>query len=412
MNTANRWSAMLFTVLSVGLLSCLGIGLYLLLAEDLVSPAAVQPGLVILVLLVSLMLVLVVVFTWRSGQVSDRQQRDIVELLKQMAEGDLTATLPANLQGQELASTLEDTLRGQRELLRALRQPFESLVAELYRVGKHQRTQVTLSSQISRLLQDSIVLQGEGRRSTEALLDCANRAGEVSQGHQQAVRRSHNLVRDMSRAAGELRQTLQETSKASKRQGELIQSVTSAAEYIQGLNTRVSVVAINTRIEAERAGEQGRPLLGIAEALGELLRESEGEGRRITGEIRMLQNLSAESLNSMEATVSSVVTILEFVDRLDTTLEQTAQSAIELQQLVSQIQEFAAVSSRSLHQLDSGMGDLLGQGGDMVDHSEQLRQGLVSLQQNLSTLGRALSRLRLERTENPLVSSEEPGVDA
>jgi methyl-accepting chemotaxis protein len=98
--------------------------------------------------------------------------------------------------------------------------------------------------------------------------------------------------------------------------------VTAAAEYIQALNTKISVVAINTRIEAEKAGEHGRPFLGIAEAIGDLLREAEEEGRKIISEVRLLQNLSADNLASMENTVGTVVTILEYIDRLDTSLEE------------------------------------------------------------------------------------------
>lgn len=409
MNTFNRLAGPIFAVLALGLLVCAGLGLYLLLAAGLVSEPA-QPGLLLLVILAAVLALLAVWSAWRSWRAADQRQPVLEELLGQMASGDLTVSLPAEVRGQPLADALEHALQGQRELLRALRQPFEAMAAEVYRLGKHNRSQLTLASQVSRQLQDSVALQGESRRGLETLVDSARRSGEVSQGHQQGVRRGHNLVRDMSRAAGELRQSLQETSKTAKRQGELIQSVTSAAEYIQGLNTRVSVVAINTRIEAERAGEQGRPLLGIAEALGELLRESEGEGRRITAEIRMLQNLSAESLSSLETTVSSVVTILEFVDRLDTTLEQAAQSSLELQQLLNQLQESATATSRALRQLDNGMGDLLGQGGEMADQAEQLRQGVAGLQQNLSSLGRALSRLRLERAEGH-ATADVPGVE-
>lgn len=409
MKTAERLPATLFAILALGLLACAGIGLYLLLAEGLVSDGA-RAGLQALVLLAGVLMLLALWALWRSLRGGSRQQGPVLEVLRQMAEGDLTASLPATLQEDALASALEDTLRGQRELLRAVRQPFEGLVAELYRIGKQNRSQANLASQLSRLLQEGVALQGDSRRGVETLLDSTRRAGEVGQGHQQGVRRGHNLVRDMSRSAGELRQSLQETSKTAKRQGELIQSVTSAAEYIQGLNTRVSVVAINTRIEAERAGEQGRPLLGIAEALGELLRESESEGRRITGEIRMLQNLSAESMSSLETTVSSVVTILEFVDRLDSTLEQTAQSAAELHQLLNQLQDAAAATSRNLRQLDNGLGELVGQGGEMSEQSEQLRQGVATLQQNLSTLGRALSRLRLDRGETAVSAGDESGA--
>ena len=66
----------------------------------------------------------------------------------------------------------------------------------------------------------------------------------------------------------------------------------------------------------------GRPFLGIAESIADLLREAEEEGRKIISEVRMLQNMSADNLASMENTVGTVVTILEYIDRLDSSLEE------------------------------------------------------------------------------------------
>lgn len=410
MKSSVSTARLLFLVLAMGLLACLGIGLYLL---NTPPPDAMRTGLLVLLPLQGLLVLLALWSAWRAWGATGDQQSALIEVLQQMKDGDLTASVPSPVQGEPLAAALEDTLKGQRELVRGVRQPFEALATELYRLVKQNRAQLTASSQLARQLQDSVAVQGEGRRHLETLFDSAQRAGEASDGHQQSVRRGHALIRDMSRAAGELRQSLQETSKTAKRQGELIQSVTGAAEYIQGLNTRVAVVAINTRIEAERAGEQGRPLLGIAEALGELLRDAEGEGRRISGEIRLLQNLSAENLGSLETTVSAVVTILEFVDRLDSVLEQTTQSAAQLQTLVGQVKESAGTSSRGLRQLESGNGELLERSGEIADQGEQLRQGIVTLQQALSNLGRGLSHLRVDRAEPAaLASADNTGAAA
>ena len=83
-------------------------------------------------------------------------------------------------------------------------------------------------------------------------------AARTSERNRQRVAQGYELTKDMSKASADVRESVQETSKSAKRQGELIQSVTNAAEYIQALNTKISVVAINTRIEAEKAGEHGR----------------------------------------------------------------------------------------------------------------------------------------------------------
>jgi methyl-accepting chemotaxis protein len=209
------------------------------------------------------------------------------------------------------------------------------------------------------------------------------------------VAQGYELTKDMSKASVNVRESVQETSKSAKRQGELIQSVTAAAEYIQALNTKISVVAINTRIEAEKAGEYGRPFLGIAEAIADLLREAGEEGRKIISEVRTLQNMSAENLASMENTVGTVVTILEYIDRLDSSLEEINSGSAAISSIIRSVDEAAGQSAVSALHMNSSMTQIRERNMEIGKYSESTRLGAGRLQRTMRDASDSLGRFRL-----------------
>ncbi|QIB65642.1 methyl-accepting chemotaxis protein [Kineobactrum salinum] len=292
--------------------------------------AAVRAGMLLVLVVLVLLGILAAALLWQDYRQQWRRQSAgaaaITAALQRAAAGDLTANASGDTPVTvAIATQLNMTSERQRELIRNIRAPFEALVSELHSVGKSTRNQLEGSVALGQQLQQTTAALARNRQNADAARTTSTQVSGTGSQHRLLVTRGQGLARDMSRASADVRESVQDTSKSAKRQSELIQSVTTAAEYIQALNTKISVVAINTRIEAERAGEHGKPFLGIAEAMGDLLREAEAEGRKITSEVRMLQNLSAENLSSMETTVGAVVTILEFVERLDDALGEISQ---------------------------------------------------------------------------------------
>ncbi len=321
----------------------------------------------------------------------------VLSALRRLADGDLTATANSSSPATAvIAEELNAAVARQRELVADLRAPFEGLATELHRLGNSSRVHSETSADMGRQLEEVKSALSREAPTAEDLSGVSQQAQEAMGRHRQLVARGQTLATDMARASSDVRESMQETSKSAKRQGELIQSVTTAAEYIQSLNTRISVVAINTRIEAERAGEHGRPFLGIAEAIGDLLREAEGEGRKITSEVRMLQNLSAENLNSLEHTVGAVVTILDFVERIDAALEDLGHGAARLLEQVDSLGNTTLQSAEAVRRLNGILGEVREQNRVLREGAEASQQSMANLKQTLSTLGRNLARLRVD----------------
>lgn len=326
---------------------------------------------------------------------------DINRALVKIAEGDLTVHVPEdNEVTRDIAHEINVSTERQRELIRNIRKPFEVSVEEINKIGKTARGQVEKGKQLTRSVVESTTAATEMVRTSEEIKHSTAEAAKASERNRTQVARGYELTKDMSKASADVRESVQETSKSAKRQGELIQSVTNAAEYIQALNTKISVVAINTRIEAEKAGEHGRPFLGIAEAIGDLLREAEEEGRKIISEVRMLQNMSAENMESMENTVGTVVTILEYIERLDSALEDINEGSTAISSIVRSVDEAAGQSAVSAQHMNNSMAEIRERNVDISEYSEFTQIGVTQLQASMRDVAQNLNQFRIPEDTN------------
>jgi twitching motility protein PilJ len=321
--------------------------------------------------------------------------------LVKIAEGDLTVQVPEdNTVTRDIAREINASTERQRELIRNIRTPFEVSVEGITKIGATAEGQVEKGRELTRSVVESTTATTEMVRTSEEIKASTTEAAMTSERNRQRVAQGYELTKDMSKASADVREAVQDTSKSAKRQGELIQSVTSAAEYIQALNTKISVVAINTRIEAEKAGEHGRPFLGIAEAIGDLLREAEEEGRKIISEVRMLQNLSADNLSSMETTVGTVVTILEYIDRLDTSLEEINAGSSAITSIITSVDDAAGQSATTARHMNSSMDEIRERNLDISEYSESTQVGVTGLQDSMRDVAKSLGQFKIDDENN------------
>jgi twitching motility protein PilJ len=352
----------------------------------------VAPGVLAIALLVTMVL-----GQRRRDSYTARGVSEINGALEKISKGDLTVTVAEdNSVTSDIAQGLNATTQRQCQLIRDIRSPFETSVQDINNIGASARAQVEKGRELTRSVVESTETATEMVRNSEEIKSSTAAAAETSDNNCQKVAQGYELTKDMSKASVDVRESVQETSKSAKRQGELIQSVTAAAEYIQALNTKISVVAINTRIEAEKAGEYGRPFLGIAESIADLLREAEEEGRKIISEVRMLQNMSADNLASMENTVGTVVTILEYIDRLHSSLEEINTGSDEISDIIRDVDDAAGKSAVNALHMSSSMAEISERNLEITELNEVAQKGVIALQQSMRSAASNLGQFRID----------------
>lgn len=381
-------------VMAVGVMGCLGGIVYAVFQTQ-------QEAATLMVLFGAPAVLAVALLAYRGQRrrvlYTEQGVADIKSALVKIAEGDLTVTVPEdNSVTREIARVINASTQRQRELIRNIKTPFKVSTEGIIKIGVTAEGQVEKGRELTRSVVESTTAATEMVRTSEEIKKSTAEAAKTSERNRQRVAQGYELTKDMSKASADVRESVQETSKSAKRQGELIQSVTAAAEYIQTLNTKISVVAINTRIEAEKAGEHGRPFLGIAEAIGDLLREAEEEGRKIISEVRQLQSLSADNMSSMENTVGTVVTILEYIDRLDRSLEEINAGSSAITKIVTSVDDAAGQSANTARHMNSSMDAIRERNLDISEYSESTLQGVSSLKDSVREVAESLSQFKIE----------------
>ena len=380
--------------IGVGILGCVGGVVYALLATELEAGTLMAmfgaPGVLAVALLAYR-------GQRRRVEYTERGVAEINSVLVKIAEGDLTVRVPEdNTVTRDIAREINASTQRQRELIRNIKTPFKVSTEGITKIGAIAEGQVEKGRELTRSVVESTTAATEMVRTSEEIKKSTAEAARTSERNRQRVAQGYELTKDMSKASVDVRESVQETSKSAKRQGELIQSVTAAAEYIQALNTKISVVAINTRIEAEKAGEHGRPFMGIAEAIGDLMREAEEEGRKIISQVRMLQNLSADNLSSMENTVGTVVTILEYIDRLDSSLEEINAGSSAITKIITSVDDAAGQSATTARHMNSSMDAVRERNLDISEYSESTQMGVSSLKASMRDVADSLSQFKIE----------------
>jgi twitching motility protein PilJ len=380
--------------MGVGILACLAGIAYALFMTELAAGTLMAmfggPGVLVVALLAYR-------GQRRRVEYTERGVAEINSALVKIAEGDLTVRVPEdNTVTRDIAREINASTQRQRELIRNIKTPFKVSSEGITKIGVIAEGQVEKGRELTRSVVESTTAATEMVRTSEEIKKSTAEAAKTSERNRQRVAQGYELTKDMSKASVDVRESVQETSKSAKRQGELIQSVTAAAEYIQALNTKISVVAINTRIEAEKAGEHGRPFMGIAEAIGDLMREAEEEGRKIISQVRMLQNLSADNLSSMENTVGTVVTILEYIDRLDSSLEEINAGSSAITKIITSVDDAAGQSATTARHMNSSMDAIRERNLDISEYSESTQKGVSSLNASMRDVADSLSQFKIE----------------
>ena len=116
----------------------------------------------------------------------------------------------------------------------------------------------------------------------------------------------------------------------------------------------------------------------------------------------MLQNLSADNLASMENTVGTVVTILEYIDRLDSSLEEINAGSSAITSIITSVDDAAGQSADTARQMNSAMDEIRERNLDISEYSESTQVGVSSLQTSMREVAESLSQFVIEHAEEEI----------
>jgi len=279
---------------------------------------------------------------------------------QRLATGDLTATLQTDRSDEigQLMQAMNGTGQGLTDVVRQVRTGAGQIAAAS---GEIATGNLDLSERTER--------QAGALRDTAAAMNQLTATVQQNSSDADQAQRLAASAADVAArggvAVGEVVQTMEEISQASRRMADII-------SVIDGIAFQTNILALNAAVEAARAGEQGRGFAVVA------------------GEVRVLAQRSAAAAHEIKALIDASTGKVEAggvqVRRAGATMEEVVSGVQELSALMAGISQASRLQSEGIAKVDSmvsQMDDVTQQNAAMV---EQAAAAAASLQEQAATL--------------------------
>lgn len=266
----------------------------------------------------------------------------------QIARGDLTATVAARSEKDEIGLSLHQMIAGLRELIGGVKENADQLEASSKHLEQNSAQAGKATGQISTTIQQvaqGINQQAESVSRTADSATQMNRAihnvANGTQEQEKAVARAATITTQITESIQHVASNAQTSAKGALETGEIARSgaqtveetvksmqsikakVGQSAEKVQEMGKRsneigaivetideiasqTNLLALNAAIEAARAGEQGKGFAVVADEVRKLAERSSGATREIGNLVHGIQQTVAEAVSAMKAGAKEV----------------------------------------------------------------------------------------------------------
>ncbi|MFC4599176.1 methyl-accepting chemotaxis protein [Cohnella hongkongensis] len=289
--------------------------------------------------------ILSILFGYAISQVIARPLRKVVNLVTQVADGDLRNTI--NLQTKDeigaLSGSIDQMVINLRGIATNITNHSHSLSAAAQQISASTEEIASSSSNQASSAQMISELFNELSIAIHSVAQNTDQASDLSEKTMRVASEGNEIIRSSMESMNEVSGKMSRLEDDSQRIGEII-------EVIEDIADQTNLLALNAAIEAARAGEQGRGFAVVADEVRKLAERSAEATKQITGIIRVMQENTQKSVQAVEESVN-------YSKRTGESFMQIASMVNEAGQKVSEIaaasEEQAAQSSTVLTSVES-----------------------------------------------------------
>lgn len=319
--------------------------------------ATIQYGITLISIVIGL---LIAIITIRSiSKPINKMNARLREIAE--GEGDLTQTIELSSKDElgEMAYSFNKMISKLRELIKQVGYNAEQVAASSEQLSASSEETTRATEQIASTVQDVAIgttKQVENMNETSITVNnislsvnkiaCSSEV--VTTTADQALKKAaegDKAVATAVRQMNNINDTVNQLSEMVKRLGERSSQIGKIVEAITGIAGQTNLLALNAAIEAARAGEHGRGFAVVADEVRKLAEQSAQSAREITQLITAIQNDTNNTVASMEDTTSQVVEGISFVHDAGKSFEQIQQAVQEvtshIQEVTSAVQEMS-----------------------------------------------------------------------
>ncbi len=266
----------------------------------------------------------------------------LLEAVARLAERDLTVKVPV---AADVTGSVSDAIN-------LMTQETSKVLGQVVAVaqgvaGASDEVRKQADSAMNVALDDKIKVEhaaGELQQAAETMTEISRLALASNQSAAKAfatTEQAQATVLGTVAGIGSIRDTIRETEKRIKRLGERSQEIGGVVSLINNIAERTHILALNASMHAASAGEAGRGFAVVAnevQRLAESAREATGQ---IAGLVNSIQVETADTVNTMNDTITRVVEGTKLAERAGVEMGNTREVTSELVEYVKQIGENA-----------------------------------------------------------------------
>lgn len=263
------------------------------------------------------------------------------EVMRDLASGNLTATLPSNTNHDinRLYSEYNQTVEKLRETVEQITHAsvLASQTSSLLDDSSHQfaataEEQAAQVTELTRSIQyvvfsssNNAALTEQARKVSEDNSNNAVSGGEM-------LRETLERLRKMLQLSEASTERVQRLNEASMRISEILTTIEEIAD-------QTNLLALNAAIEAARAGEQGRGFAVVADEVRKLAERTQSATKEISQMINAIRSETSESVNMMQTQFHEIKHSVGVAEQAGTRLLSVIDSTNEIRALVSNIND-------------------------------------------------------------------------
>ncbi len=377
--------------------------------------------LVMVVALLGVLLAIVVIFWVRSSfsRIMGGEPEDMNEILKKIAEGDLTVAIDAGARPGSMLAALGETKQG-----------LIAIAGDIFKGVDSLTLSSTELAAISERLGDAAG-NASGKSNTVAAateemsvnMNTVAGASETTAGNVNMVAAA---AEEMTSTVGEIAQSTEKTRsislaaverarQASEKVDELgraAQEVGKVTAVINEISEQTNLLALNATIEAARAGEAGKGFAVVANEIKELARqtaEATQDIRRIIEEIQGSTGATVEEIREVTKVIEEVselvTTVAAAIEEQSATTREIAGSVAQASQGIAEINENIVQSSTVAGEISADIAEVSALAGDLSVSSTQVNNSAGDLGEVGERLKSIVMRFKLDKKAASSLSS-------